>query len=140
MKKYLLCLLTTIVFLCAHTILFAQQKQIRGKVVDADGKGIPSATVQLAGTQTATTTDDQGNFIVRAVKGQQLEITSVGYQKYSFLIGKSTEVQISLTATDKELNEVVVTALGIKREKRSLGYAVQEIKGDQLGCIPNCRN
>lgn len=142
MKKYLLCLLTTIVFLCAHTVLFAQQKTINGKVVNADGKGIPSATVQVAGTQIATTTDDQGNFLVRAVKGQQLEITSVGYQKYSFLIGKSTEVQISLTATDKELNEVVVTALGIKREKRSLGYAVQEIKGDQLNLAkdPNIVN
>ncbi len=132
MKKYLLCLLTTIVFLCAHTVLFAQQKQIKGKVADADGKGIPSATVQVAGTQIATTTDDQGNFIINASPGKRIGVSSVGYQPGGAVVGKASQITITLNSTNRQLGEVVVTALGISREKKALGYSVQEVSGESI--------
>ena len=132
MKKYVPGLLTIIVFLCAHTVLLAQQKQITGKVLGSDGNGISAVTVKLVGTQTATATDEQGNFKISALTGQRLDFSSVGYLKNSILIGNENNLNIILTSADKELGEVVVTALGISREKKALGYSVQKVSGESI--------
>jgi len=66
----------------------AQQRLITGIVENADGNSVPSATVTVAETKEATTTDDQGRFSIKAATGQHLEISSVGYRNYSFSIGK----------------------------------------------------
>ena len=108
------------------------QKQITGTIVDADGNSVPSATVTVAETKEATTTNAQGRFSIKAATGQHLEISSVGYLNYSVSIGEKTEFNITLRSSSKELNEVVVTALGIKREKRSLGYATAQIDSKDL--------
>lgn len=108
------------------------QRQITGIVVNADGNSVPSATVTVAETKEATTTNDQGRFSIKAATGQHLEISSVGYDNYSVTVGKSNELNIILQSSNKELTEVVVTALGIKREKRSLGYATAQIDSKDL--------
>ena len=122
----------TIVLLLSVSALFAQQKELKGKVVSSDGIPIPSATVRVAGKTTATTTGDDGSFTLTATQGERLEITSVGYEPKSIVIGKEKELSVVLSLLGQELSEVVVTALGITREKKTLGYAVQEIGGNQV--------
>jgi len=108
------------------------QKQITGTVVNADGNGIPSASVIVAETKEATTTNAEGRFSIKAALGQHLEISSVGYLNYSVSVGKRNDLTINLQTSNKELNEVVVTAMGIRREKRSLGYATAQIDSKDL--------
>jgi TonB-linked SusC/RagA family outer membrane protein len=143
MKKYIFSVIIPLL-----TVLFfssgvsAQQKQITGVITNAEGKGIPSATIIVMETQAASTTNDQGRFSIMAGTNQHLQITSVGYANQVFAIGKKAEMNITLQTSGKDLDQVVVTALGIKREKRSLGYAVQEIKGDEVNLAkdPNIVN
>lgn len=132
MKKYLLSFCFTLFLLSFYIDVNAQQKEITGKVINTDGKVIPSATIQVTGTATATTADEQGNFTINASRGQRLEITSVGYQPNYVTVGKENQLAITLSVIGQELSEVVVTALGITREKKTLGYAVQEISGNQV--------
>lgn len=122
----------TVILLLSVSALFAQQKEVKGKVISSEGKVIPSATVMIAGTTRATTTDDQGNFTLNASPGQKLEISSVGYQSTSIVIGKDRQITITLSILGQELGEVVVTALGITREKKALGYSVQEVSGESI--------
>jgi len=132
MKKYIFPILIIFLLLCSYSFVSAQQRQITGSVMTAAGEGIPSATVMVKETNEATTTNEQGRFSIKATTGQHLEISSIGYVSQPFLIGKGNNLRIVLQTSGKELGEVVVTALGIKREKRSLGYATQEISGDQV--------
>lgn len=101
-------------------------------VVNNDGKGIPSATITVIETKEATTTNEQGRFSIMASAGQHLKASSVGYINNSVAIGKANELSITLQASNKELSEVVVTALGIKREKKSLGYATAHLSSNDL--------
>lgn len=132
MKKYIFAFCFAFLFIGIRSKVSAQQKLISGIVVNSSGNAIPSATVQVFETKDATTTDEQGRFLIKADVGQHLEISSIGYLSYSIAIEKENTLRITLQTSGKELGEVVVTALGIKREKRSLGYATEEIKGDQV--------
>lgn len=110
----------------------AQQIVITGVVINAEGNGIPSATLQIVETKETAITAEDGSFSIKAAIGQHLEITSVGYVKKSIIIGKGKIIKVLLENSGKELGEVVVTALGISREKKALGYAVQEISGESI--------
>lgn len=132
MRKCTIVFVTTSLLLLFSSILFAQQKELKGKVVNVEGKVIPFATVQVTGTTVATSTDEQGDFTINASPGQRLEITSVGYEPNYTTVGKGEHVTVTLIESGQKLGEVVVTALGITREKKTLGYAVQELSADQL--------
>jgi TonB-linked SusC/RagA family outer membrane protein len=133
MKKYIFSIVIPLfVLLCFTLSVSAQQKQISGLVLNADGKGIPSATVTVVETRDATATNQEGRFFIKATPGQHLEISSVGYLNNSVEIGQKSSVVISLKSSGKELGEVIVTALGISRDKRALGYAVQEVSGQTI--------
>lgn len=132
MKKFILTFCFALFLLSLQLNATAQQRLISGKVVNADGNAVPSATVQVVETQEATTTNEQGRFTIKATSGQHIEFSSVGYLKNSVVVGDGNELNINLQSSGKELSEVVVTALGITRSKKSVGYAVQEIKGDQV--------
>jgi TonB-linked SusC/RagA family outer membrane protein len=112
----------------------AQTRQISGRVTDrATGEGIPGATVLVKGTTTGVSTNSDGSFTL-SVPGADgtLQISSVGYLSIDRPIGTDTQINIGLSSDTKQLSEVVVTALGIERDTRSLGYATQQIKADQL--------
>lgn len=112
---------------------FAQEKNLKGKVVSANGAGIQGVTVQEKGTHTFTTTDADGNYSIRISKpGAMLVFSYIGFTTRETPAGDGEGLDITLTESDKQLNEVVVTALGIKKEVKKLGYAVQEIKGSEL--------
>ncbi|MBW8685382.1 SusC/RagA family TonB-linked outer membrane protein [Chitinophaga rhizophila] len=113
--------------------LYAQQREVTGKVTGSDGAPIPFATVQVKGTTRGTTADQSGNFRVQ-VDGNDaiLQFRSVGFTLKEITVGGESTVNASLTPDNKNLQEVVVTGIGIKREKKALGYAVQDVKGDDL--------
>lgn len=130
MRKVLL-LITGMLFLFLQTA-FSQTIEVVGKVTDAQGAPVPNASVQEKGTRKGTVTDAEGNFRLQTARGTTLIITSVGFGSREVTVGTSSEVNITLTASDAALTEVVVTALGIRREKKALGYAVSTIDKKEL--------
>ena len=110
------------------------QQVVSGTVTDADGIPLPGATVVVQGTTNGTSTDFDGNYSISASQGDVLAVSFVGYGAASVEVGASATINVTLSA-DNQLNEVVVTALGITREKKSLGYAVQTINGDAIGDV-----
>ncbi len=110
----------------------AQQREITGTVLNSDGVPIKFATVQVVGTNVGVSADEQGKFKIEASPGQRLQVTAVGYESGTIKIGKSTLLAITLSSSGNNLGEVVVTALGITRAKKTLGYAVQDLSGDEL--------
>ena len=127
-------LLTTCGVLGICAITFAQTRQLSGKVTSSDNQGIVSATVKVKGAKNATITNTDGVFSFNAPAGKLvLEVSSVGFVNKDVQVaaGQNT-VNVVLTAQIGELADVVVTALGIKKEKKALGYALTEVKGDEL--------
>ena len=108
-----------------------QSETATGTVVDAMGPVI-GASVVVKGTTNGTITDFDGNFSLSGVKkGAVLEISFIGYSTKE-VIWEGKAFNVTLEEDTQQLEEVVVTALGIKREKKALGYAVQDVKGDAL--------
>jgi TonB-linked SusC/RagA family outer membrane protein len=108
------------------------QRTITGTVIDAVQGSLPGATVQVKGTNTGTTTDLEGKYSITVPEGSDvLVFRFVGYSSKEETIGNRTTIDVTL-AEDSQLETVVVTALGVSREKQSLGYSTQEIKGDDL--------
>jgi len=121
-------------FLCfCFAIGFAQQREITGTIKDKSGKPLPNVSVLLKGTTQGTTTGADGTFSL-SVSGASpvLEISSVNYNTRDVPVGKETSLAITLESGSTALQEVVVTALGIQRSKKSLGYSVQQVSGQTL--------
>ncbi len=111
---------------------------IRGKLTNQAGDPVPSASIQVLGLAKGTSADAQGNFVLTEIPAgdQRVQISAVGYitlvRNVTVRDNEETILNVSLQADASNLDEVVVTALGIRREKKSLGYSAQEIKGDEL--------
>ncbi|MDP4998831.1 MAG: SusC/RagA family TonB-linked outer membrane protein [Saprospiraceae bacterium] len=109
------------------------QNRITGKVTDAEtGTPLIGATVENAGTGTGTVTDLDGNYAIEAVAGNRLRFSYIGYTTIEKAIGNESVVDIAMTADGADLSEVVVTALGIRKEKKALTYAVQTVQSASL--------
>ncbi|HYF31574.1 MAG TPA: SusC/RagA family TonB-linked outer membrane protein [Chitinophagaceae bacterium] len=116
-------------------VIWAQQRTIKGKVTDAKGVPITGATVSVKGQTAATQTDAQGNFVIQAAQGNVLVISNVGYAEHEVTVGAGDQVNVSLQQRNAELSEVVVTALGVSREKRTLGYATSTFKNEEINRV-----
>ena len=114
---------------------FAQEKTVSGTVSDNNSMPLPGATVVIKGTSTGASTDFDGNYSITANVGDVLNFSYVGYSGQSVPVGATTTMINVILQPDNALEEVVVTALGIKREKKSLGYATQEVKGDAVSKV-----
>jgi TonB-linked SusC/RagA family outer membrane protein len=117
------------------TILSAQTRTIKGKVVSSqDQTSIPGVTVSLKGSQQATTTGTDGVFSLSAPAGRvTLVLSSVSFGAREVAVGETeTDVNIELTPTTQQLNEVVVTALGITKSKKNLNYSTQTVETKDL--------
>lgn len=112
--------------------IYAQQ--FSGNVTDENGIPLPGASVIVQGTNSGVVTDFDGNFSIETSIGETLVISFVGYASQSIIVNSNSSINIQLNP-DVLLDEVVVTALGISREKKSLGYAVSEISGDNVNTI-----
>ncbi|MFT2007283.1 SusC/RagA family TonB-linked outer membrane protein [Pontibacter sp. 13R65] len=113
---------------------FAQGRTVTGTVTDqATGQGLPGVSIQVKGTTTGTATDIDGNFSV-AVPSENptLIFRAIGYRSVERAVGDASTVSVVLSVNAEQLNEVVVTAQGIERDIRSLGYATQSVQGDAV--------
>lgn len=108
----------------------AQTTIVTGKITDAKGAPVESATVKEKGTSNATTADANGLFKITVKQNAVLQISATGFASFEVSAAKASK--ITLQESVDNLSEVVVTALGVKREKKALGYSVQEVKGENL--------
>ena len=107
------------------------QTQVSGKVTSAeDGEPVIGASIKVAGTNTGTVTDVDGNFSLNVPAGAKLEVTYLGMLPQTVKAGQ--KMKIVLEADNKTLDEVVVTAMGISRDKKALGYASQKLGSEDL--------
>ncbi len=128
-------LLVCFALLFANVVLLAQgRRTITGVVTGDDGRPVPAATVSVKGTNQSVITDDNGRYSISVENDNAvLVVSSVGFGSRELTLGTSNALNVALTSTATDLSEVVVTtALGIKRQQKSLGYAVQEIRGTTL--------
>lgn len=132
MKKFLTAFGLLLLCIGINTTVFAQQKQITGTVLSSDGSPVKFAAVQVVGTKTGQSADEQGKFKITATRGQQLRISAVGYDPVTVKIGDNNDLVIKLNWVGDNMGEVVVTALGISRAKKTLGYSVQELNNAAL--------
>ncbi|OYU65629.1 MAG: SusC/RagA family protein [Cytophagaceae bacterium BCCC1] len=129
-------LLLALVLFCSSIAAFAQGK-ISGKVTSADdGSGIPGVTVQIKGTSKGTQTDLNGGYEIEAAAGQTLVYSFVGMLSQEVAIGTKSIINVVLASDAKALSEVVVTAQGIVREKKAIGYAVTTVSSDLINNRP----
>ena len=107
------------------------QNYINGTINDETGTPLPGATVIVEGTNRGAASDFDGNFFIEAEQNDVLVITYIGYAEQKITVGTQDSYTIVLSP-DNELEEVVVTSLGIKREAKALGYAVQKVSSDEI--------
>ncbi|MDA9323878.1 SusC/RagA family TonB-linked outer membrane protein, partial [Flavobacteriaceae bacterium] len=130
MKTSLLSYLSS--FLLVFAFGFSVQAQsISGTVSDDNGVPLPGATVIVEGTQNGVSTDFDGNYSINALNGDTLVFSFVGYSNQSVVVGSSATVNVSLQP-DNALSEVVVTALGVKRNVKAVGYSITQVDGEEL--------
>jgi TonB-linked SusC/RagA family outer membrane protein len=112
----------------------AQTRKVTGKISSSDNKAVVSATISVKNSKVKTVSNEAGQFTITVPNGAvTIEVSSIGYASKQVTIGANqTTADVVLTASQNELSEVVVTALGISKEKKALGYATTTIKSESL--------
>ncbi|MEQ8473250.1 MAG: SusC/RagA family TonB-linked outer membrane protein [Marinoscillum sp.] len=127
MSKILLFVCALLINLAAH----AQSRSISGTVYDESGETLPGVNVVIKGTTLGTITDLDGNFRLTASNEDVLVFSFVGYDAREITVGSQSVIDLTMTA-GTELQEVVVTAVGIERDKRALGYSTTNLQADAV--------
>ncbi|MFB1040282.1 MAG: TonB-dependent receptor plug domain-containing protein, partial [Polaribacter sp.] len=112
-------------------VTFAQEKTVSGIVSDSSGT-LPGVSVIVKGTSTGTQTDFDGKYAIIAKQGDILSFSYIGYKTVDQTVTAANTINIQLEEGGEMLDEIVITAFGIKREEKALGYSVQSIKGESL--------
>ena len=133
MKRILLVCLTA-VFAFAYSESWAQTRSVTGKITSIeDGSALPGVNVVLKGTTEGTVTDVSGNYAINVPEtGGTLVFSFIGLTSEEVEVGTRSTVDVQMVPDVQQLTEVVVTAMGIEKDKKSLGYAVQEVDGNQI--------
>ncbi len=126
----------TLILVFVVQFTFAQEKSISGTVTDDKGLPLPGVNILVKNSTTGTQSDFDGNFSIKANKGSVLTFSYLGFKAQEIAVGDSNTINVQLAADASELEEVIVTAQGIRREKKALGYAVTTIKGDDVARRP----
>lgn len=130
-KRLQVSLLFCLFFVTAQT--FAQQREVGGQVLDEEGLPIPGVSVFVKETSNGTTTNFDGEFSLTVNRENPvLVFTFLGFETQEIFLGDRTRVEVTLSAGIEDLDEVVVTAMGIKQEKKALGYTVTEVEGASI--------
>lgn len=122
LKLILVCFLLTV-----SAAVYAQNKQITGKVTDANGAPIPGASVILEGTAIGAVTAADGTYSIKVPAEGNLWFTFFGMKTKSVKIGDQTVINVSLEEDALALDEVVVTAQGLTRKQKAIGYSAQTL-------------
>ena len=112
--------------------MFAQSINVKGKVVDKSGQPLVGVTVIIDGTRTGVATELDGTYSISAPATATLRFTAIGMEDVRELINNRTVINVTMNESSIFLEDVVVTALGIKKERKALGYAVQDLKSEEL--------
>ena len=112
--------------------VFAQSDRVSGKITGANNEAIPGANVLVKGTSQGATSDANGNFSLSAGPTASLVISYIGYVSQTVEVNNRSIINIRLENESQNLNEVIVTALGIKRESKTLGYATATVNSEQI--------
>ena len=131
MRKIVTLILTLLLLqICQNTL--AQQRTIAGRVLSEDNLPVPGATVLIKSKKVGIQTDMSGNFTIKTNIGDVLVISAVGYSTQEIKVGNSLNVSVHLLRATGELEEVLVTAMDIKRNARELGYSAQSLSGKEV--------
>ncbi len=133
MRKFL----SLVTVLALWSMLALAQTVVTGKVSDQQGQPVPFATIRIKGGKQGVSADANGAFSIRANKGDKLIISGAGLTSTEFAIENSTSLNIQVARKDASMTEVVVTALGIARNKNNLPYAAQTISADEVAKTRN---
>jgi TonB-linked SusC/RagA family outer membrane protein len=114
------------------TPVMAQEKTVSGTVIGTDGKPIRDVTVTVKGTTVATSTNENGYYTIRASKGQVLVFTYIDHTRKEVTIGDNTQADVTLMPTQQQMEEVVVTAMDIKRNPREISYSAPVVDGAEI--------
>ncbi|MBC7873499.1 MAG: TonB-dependent receptor plug domain-containing protein, partial [Ferruginibacter sp.] len=128
MRKLLF--LLSMVMLC--TLAFSQDRTITGSVKDAAGAPVPGASIRIKGTRTGTAADNNGQFRIMAKSGDVILVTATGIDPEEVVVGASNAISVTVKNSVSTGQEVVVTALGIRRSERALGYGVTKVDPNNL--------
>ncbi|HEY1063549.1 MAG TPA: SusC/RagA family TonB-linked outer membrane protein [Daejeonella sp.] len=109
-----------------------KRADIRGKVIDATGEALIGVSVRVKGSDTGASTDVNGNFTLNAPENAILVFTYIGYVTQEVAVNGRTNINVTMVEDRQALSEVVVTAFGVTKAKRGLGYAVQEVRGEDF--------
>ncbi|EAZ80012.1 SusC/RagA family TonB-linked outer membrane protein [Algoriphagus machipongonensis] len=131
MRKILSISFTLALMLCAVALAQGQSRILKG-VVTAEGLPMPGVTILDKSTQTGTTTNVDGEYSISVGPNSVLVFSFIGYASQEFPVGNRTELNVNLVEDASELSEVVVTALGISKEKETLGYSLTEVDSESL--------
>lgn len=112
--------------------LFAQNIRVAGRVTDTGGLPVPGVTVLIEGTRTGVATGNDGTFTIDVPSGGVLLFSAIGMETQRVPVNNRTVINVTMTESAISVEEVVVTALGIEKEKKALGYAVQDLKSDEI--------
>jgi TonB-linked SusC/RagA family outer membrane protein len=135
MKKLLL---VWVLMMTVISSSFAQTRQVTGKVTASeDGTALPGVSVSLKGTARGTTTAADGSYKIAVGNADAIVFSFIGYKSQTINVGSQTNINVVLASDASELDEVVVTALGLTRTKNSLPYAAQQVKGEELTRVRN---
>ena len=113
----------------------SSDKQIKGKVTDETGEPLIGVNIQVQGSANGVITDIEGRYSIEAPVGSTLNFTYIGYTPQNVKVTDRSVYNVTLATAVEQLNEVVVTALGIKREQKALSYNVQQVKADEISGI-----
>lgn len=132
----------TVLFMSFALVIQAQNTTVKGTVKDATGEPVIGATVKVKGSTMGVITDIDGNYTIDCPSNATLEVSYIGSKTQTVKIGGKNTIDITLQDESQAIDEVVVTALGIKRQARSLGYSTTKVGGDdfQLARDPNIGN
>ena len=133
MKTKLKGILTLLLALVVQ-ITFAQDKTISGTVSDSSGT-LPGVSVLVKGSAQGTQTDFDGKYSITTTEGSVLQFSYIGYKTVEKTVGSSRFIDITMEEDASVLDEIVVTALGISKEKKSLGYSTQKIDGEEVSKV-----
>ncbi|MGK6350378.1 SusC/RagA family TonB-linked outer membrane protein [Parapedobacter sp. DT-150] len=121
-----------LLFLWLVPLAYAQERAISGKVVDAQGQPLEGVTVSVSTIGRQTLTNSNGDYSISASTGNTLVFSLIGMGRKEVVVGSSSTINLTLDESSETLEEVAVTAFGIKREERSLGYTAQSVTSEEL--------
>lgn len=123
-------------YLIGLSTALAQEKSVSGNVTDHNGIPLPGVNILIKETTTGMQTDFDGNYVIQVSEGQVLVFSYIGQKTVEIAVGSGSTLNVQMEESAESLEEVVVTAQGIRREKKALGYAITTLDGDDVSKRP----